>query len=239
MACLSIDDELKDNETIRMDQTLRTAIGIEPVLQGLNKSELIYDKDGNSDLVYPINVQRAKFNRPNLLTRSLKQQYLICNVHHAMATDMEIPIVRLSERIMEVLGIKAGDRVRLINGKYHENLRCLPLDPKYQLPLKTMESDFADWKYQLPENEDLRLPWITLDRQARLALDIQPWQPIIVGRDTLHALSSEYAEIALAIALGALGGAIVFDALLAQVIFGIVAFAAISLLIWAKIRSKI
>jgi len=239
MACLSVDVKSDDDETIRMDQTLRTAIGLATIMQGPEKKELIYSPDWGGDLKYPIVIQRAKFGGPNRLTRTLRQQYLICVVHHAMATDMETPLVRLAARAMQVLGIEPGDRVRLINGERHKTLRCLPLDPKFQLPLKTMEKDFADWKYQLTEDEDLRLPWITLDLQTRLALDVQPWQPIMVGRDTYYALKSEFSQVALAVVLAALGGAIVVNNLFAQLAILLAGFSIVSILVWLKIRSRI
>lgn len=238
-ACLSIDDELADDETIRMDQTLRTAIGLEPMMQRPDREELVYRPYGAGDLKFPINVQKSEFKGPGLLTRTLKQQYLVCTVHNAMVWDMENPIVRMAEWAMQSLGLEPGDQVCLINENHHLSMRCLPLDTKHQLPLRIMEEDFAAWKYPLPENEDLRLPWITIDRQTRLALDVQPWEPILVGRDTGHLLASEYGHIALAIALGALGGAIVVDFLLFQLISLLVGLTVISLLIWAKIRSRI
>ena len=245
MACLSVDDKLDDNETIRnetirMDQTLRTALGLTTIMQGPKKKELIYSPAGGGDLKYPIVIRRERFKGPNWLTKTLRQQYLVCVVHHAMAADMETPLVRLAMRAMQVLGIEPGDRVRLINGEHHKTLRCLPLDPAFQLPLKTMEKDFADWMYELPKKDkDLRLPWITLDLQTRLALNVQPWQSIIVGRDTYHALKSEFSQVALAVALATLGGAIVVEDLFPQLTILLIGFSIVSILIWLKIRSKI
>ena len=241
IARLSVDDEIKNNQTICMDQTIRTAIGLAPMMQGVNtdKTELFYRPGKKSDLMYPIDVQRAKFKKPNFLTRMLGQQYLICIAHNAMAADMETQLVRLTEQAMQILGIKPGDRVRLINGERVIKLRCLPLDPKYQLPLKAMDKDFADWKYPIPDEKELRLPWIALDRQARLALDVQPWQPIVVGRDTGQALRSELGEVAYAVALATLGGAIVVKDPVAQAIILAAGFLTISVLICMKIRSRI
>lgn len=244
MAYLSIDGSMDDaemvrDETVRVDQTLRTAIGLEPIMQGSEKKELIYSPDGDGDLKYPIVIQRAKFRGPGWITRLLKQQYLICVVHHAMSTDMETPLVRLTTRAMQVLGIEPGDKVRLINNERHKTVRCLPLDPKFQLPSERMETSYGDWKYELPMDEDLRLPWITMDRQTRLALDVQPWQAIIVGRNTLNALASEFSQVALAVALAALGGALVVDHLFTQLAILLGGFSIVSILIWVRIRSRI
>jgi len=140
---------------------------------------------------------------------------------------------------MQVLGIEPGDKVFLISEKGRKKLRCLPLDPKSKVPSETMEKTFADWKCPLPDDEDLHLPWITLDLQARLDLDVQPWQPIIVGRDPYHALASEYSQVALAVALAAVGGAIVVDFLLGQLVILLTGFSIVSILIWLKIRSRI
>lgn len=237
IARLSVDGEMKNNQTICMDQTIRTAIGLTPIMQGRSKKELLYRKGMKSQLKYPIDIQRAKFKKPNFLTKMLGQQYLICIAHNAMAADMETQLVRLTERAMQVLGIKPGDRVRMINGERVIKLRCLPLDPEYQLPLKSMYKAFADWQYPIPTKIEERLPWITLDRQARLALDVQPWQPIVVGRDTWQALQSELGEVAYAVALAALGGAIVFPAI--QGIILAVGLLTVLVLISLKIRSRI
>ncbi len=236
---VDVDNKIKNDETILMDQTIRTAIGLTSIMQGRGKKKLSYRKGKNSQLKYPINVQRAEFKGPSRFTKMLRQQYLICIVHNSMVSDMETPLVRLRERAMQVLGVKPGDRVRLINGEHMTNLRCLPLDPKEQLPLKSMKKEFADWKSPIPKEEDMRLPWITLDKQTRLMLGVRPWQPIVVGRDTGQALKSELGEVALAVALATLGGAIVVKSPIWQGIILAAGLLAVSVLISMKIRSRI
>ncbi len=208
-------------------------------MQGRNKKKLVYSGEGCGRLKYPIAIQRANFSGPNPITRLFKQQYLICIVHHAMGLDMETPHVRLTAQAIQVLGIQPSDKVVLISDKGHKKRRCLTLDPKFELPSKTMKKTFAVWKCPFPKDKDLRLPWITLDRQTRLDLDVQPWQPIIVGRDPYHALTSEYSQVVLAVALGAVGGAIIVDFLLGQLVILLTGFSIVSILIWRKIRSRL
>ena len=207
LARLSVDRDL-DDETIRIDQTLRTAICLEKIMQGSGKKELMYSPGRAGALEYRIVIQRSNFPGPTLLARRLKQQYLICLVHHAIPRDMETPIARLTEQSMEVVGIQPGDKVLLFNEERRRSLRCLPLNPKTQLPLPTMRQYFTP---PCPDSayEGLLLPWVTIDLQTRLDLGVDPWQPILVGRDPRHALALEFNHVAAALALAAVGGAIV------------------------------
>ena len=236
LACLS-DDPGLDDETIRMDQTLRTAICLGKIMQGSTAKELVYSPDIDGALKHPVVIERSNFRGPTRLARLVKQQYLICLVHHAIARDMETPIARLTESSMEVIGIQTGDKVLLISEKTRKPLRCLPLDPK-GLPLESMRKYFTppcpDTEYQ-----DLLLPWVTIDLQTRLDLGVDPWQPIIVGRDPGHAIISEFGQVVLGVALAAVGGTFVVsdDAWqLAIITTGLVAVLAF---IGLKIRSRI
>lgn len=82
LACLS-DDPGLDDETIRMDQTLRTAICLEKIMQGSAAKELVYSSDIDGALKHPVVIERSAFRGPTRLSRLVKQQYLICLVHAA------------------------------------------------------------------------------------------------------------------------------------------------------------
>jgi formylmethanofuran dehydrogenase subunit D len=241
LACLSVDYELDDDSTVRIDQTLRTAIGLEAMMQGSGKKELIYRTNGDRDLEHPIFIQLSQFPGPTLLAKLVKQQYLICAAHVAMSEDMEKPIARLTPNSMETIGIQPGDKVLLISENGRKPVRCLALDSKKQLPTKTMNEYFPEGRGPLLEDEDLRLPWVTLDRQTRIAIGAEPWEPIIVGRDPRHALTSELGVVAMGLAVSALGGAIVVPDIhpLLPMAIVIAGFVGVSVLIWIKIRSRI
>lgn len=64
LACLSVSEDLNDNETILMGQTLRHGIGLKGFLEVSQKNDLIYDPDGNGSLSYPIKIQRSDFRGP-------------------------------------------------------------------------------------------------------------------------------------------------------------------------------
>lgn len=240
LTCLSVDYEL-DDETIRMDQTLRTAICLDVIMQGTGKKELVYRSNGNRDLEHPIVIQPSNFRGPTLLPRLLKQQYLICAVHHAMPEDMETPIARLTKESMDVIGIQPGDKVLLISEKDRKPIRCLVLHPDNPLPFDTMYEYFTAWPCPGPKDQPLRLPWVALDRQTRIAIGAEPWEPIIVGRDPRHALASELGVVAMGLAVSALGGAIVVPDIhpLLPMAIVIAGFVGVSVLIWIKIRSRI
>lgn len=252
LACLSVDCDLP-NDTIRIDQTLRTAICLEKIMQGPGKRELVYSPDGRSDLEYPIVIRRSNFRGPSPLAKLLKQQYLICVVHHALPTDMETPLARLTTLAMEAIGIQPGDKVWLIGDNGRKKIRCLPLDPGIKLPLPSMGKHFTP---PCPETDyqELTLPWITIDLQSRLDLNqtgldsnnVNPWDPIIVGRDLPHALASEFSTVAMGVALSAVGGAVVVPEIIITDVYSwlplsiiLTGFVAVSLLVALKIRSRI
>lgn len=240
----SVDDEL-DDQTIRMDQTLRTAICLEKIMQGTGaKRELLYTEDGSGSLNLPVTVQRSNFGGPSVFARLLKQQYLVCLVHHAKPRDMETPIARLSKQSMGVIGIQPGDKVKLISETCQKSLRCLPLDPNVKLPLRSMRRLYPP---PCPSKayRGLLLPWITMDLQTRLDLKVKPWQPIILGRDPYQALATEFNHVALGLALSALGGAIAVPKEISAehpwlpLSIVMVGLAGVLMLIWVKIRSRI
>jgi hypothetical protein len=244
LARLSVDKNL-DDKTIRIDQTLRTAICLEKVMQGVKKKkELVYDPTGRGTLERPIAVERSGFRGPSLLGRLVKQQYLVCLVHHAKPRDMEKPIARLATQSMEVLGVEPGDKVLLASEKGRKSIRCLALDSKDALPLKETMRDFTA---PCPEThyDDTLLPWVTIDLQTRRKLGVEPWEPIMVGRDPYHALAQEFSQVGLAVALSALGGAVVVPEAITQkcpwapwAIVG-AGFVGVLALVWLKIRSRI
>ena len=238
LACLS-DDPGLDDETIRMDQTLRTAICLEKIMQGSAAKELVYSPDAARDLEEPIRIERSAFRGPTLLARLVKQQYLICLVHQALSMDMETPIARLTNSSMEVIGIQSGDKILLISEKNRKPLRCLPLDTE-GLPLEAMRTVFTPVCPDV-EDQDMLLPWVTIDLQTRLDLGVAPWQPIIVGRDPGNAIVSEFGQVVLGVALAAVGGSII-AADYADISFSygiLVAGFVVLLLTVFKIRSRI
>ncbi|MFC1585211.1 hypothetical protein ACFL5V_06675 [Fibrobacterota bacterium] len=93
LGCTSVDDQL-DEHTLRMDQTLRQAVWLEKIMQGKGKKELEYKPDGSGDIEHPVSVRPSAFKGPTLLARLLKQQYLMCLIHHAMSRDSEKPLAR-------------------------------------------------------------------------------------------------------------------------------------------------
>ena len=97
LACLIVDKSLNDDDIIRMDQTVRTAIGLDKMMQGSDAKKSYFQ---DRILPQPIIIEPSNFPGPGLLGRLLKQQYLICIIHHALPTDMEPPIARLKRSSM-------------------------------------------------------------------------------------------------------------------------------------------
>ncbi|MCH8989638.1 MAG: hypothetical protein IIA92_12635 [Chloroflexi bacterium] len=230
-----------DSETIMIDQTLRHAIGLERIMQGSGSRVLMFNPDGGGDLSCPVMVQRTDFRGPDLTARALKQQYLVCRVHNAMTSDMETPIARLTKDAMDVIGIQPGEKIRLVGEENRLGIRCLALDSEInkKLPLPSMHKFWTCPDPALSEPEADPLPWVTLDQQTRLALALDPWHTVFVGRDPRNKLASEFSLIASALALSALGGAIIVPYFNPWLPLGIVAagFVGVLALTWAKIRS--
>lgn len=248
LARLSVDTDL-DDQTIRMDQTLRTALGLDKIMQGSADKESTPEDES---LGQSISIQAANFRGPSFLSTVLKQQYLVCIIHHALPIDMETPIARLKKSSMEAIGIESGDKVWLISDFGCQAIRCLPFDDQVRLPLDSMKIQFPP---PLPdeEYEGLVLPWVTMDFQTRLHLnqtgeasnDVKPWHPILVGRHLPHALASELSTVAMGLALTALGGAVVLPDTITTdfpwlpVSILVASFVTVLILIALKIRSRI
>ena len=232
LGCLRVDDDL-DHGLVQMDQTLRTAIGLDRIMQGSGDFES-HDKESRT-LKHPIKVQASNFSGPSVLARVIKQQYLVCMVHHALPEDMEASLVRVPQSSMDVLGIESGDKVLLGSEGGSVQVRCLVLKSEPCLPLKSMSIDFTPLWEQA--DDEMQLPWITMDLHTRQQLDINPWEPILVGRDPFHSLVSEFDEVMLAIALAAVLGTIGLPEYQLPII--LVGFTGIFILILLKLRSRI
>ena len=234
LGCVKVDAHLAD-DMLRLDQTLRTAIGLDRIMQGSGDRE-----DLANDcriLVHPIYVTASTFKGPGWLSRLIKHQYLVCFIHHALPEDMETPLVRLPKTAMDVLGIQAGGKVLLCSEENTVRLRCLLLDSRTTMPLESMKNHFTQpWEDEQGDTTSL-LPWIAIDLQTRLKLKVDPWQPIFVSRDPIHALVSEFDQIVVAVALAAVLGTVGFSGYEWQImVFGLVM---IFWLIFTKLRSRI
>ena len=239
LACLSVDQEL-DNETIRMDQTLRAATCLDMIMGGSGKKELVYRPGGDRDLEHPIVVRRAIFRGPSLLDKLVKQQYIICTIHHAMPDDMERSVARLTTDSMKVIGIQPGDKVLLVSHKRRKAVRCLAMNPDFPLPSDSMLKYFPA-PCHVSQYEEMRLPWVTMDLETRVILGVEPWQPIFVGRYVPQLLAPELTELTVAVVLAGLGSALVLKDIhfllpIAAIITGVVVATVVILL---KIRSRL
>ena len=248
-ACLQIDPEL-DDDSIRIDQTLRMALALKRFLPGDQSLEYVPESDElagypetkeERHLEHPVVVFRSRFRGPGLLARWLRQQYLVCAVHYSQPQDMEKPIARVSEDSLDVLGIDEGDKVQIVGERRTLPLRCLALDPADEIPTEPMKKKRTPWWHDLDEDHRTPLPFITLDRESRRLLgDLVPWQPVFVGRDPRYVLASEFREVMLAVALGVLGGVFFFQD--NRIVQGAILTAGFGLaigLIILKIRSRI
>ncbi|MFC1585212.1 hypothetical protein ACFL5V_06680 [Fibrobacterota bacterium] len=146
---------------------------------------------------------------------------------------------------MEVIGIKPGDKILLIGEEGRQSIRCLPMNPEVQkkLPLESMNTFAIPCANQ--DYDELQFPWVCIDKQTRLKLGAEPWQAVLVGRDPGHVLAWELGGLAAAVALSAIGGAIVVPETIRQALpwlpLGIVlaGLATVILFTLIKIRSRI
>lgn len=242
LACLSIDDSL-DDETILMDQTIRMAICLGKSIQ--NKNEMVFNPDGAGGLSHPIAIRRWRFGRPRLMSRLFKQQYLVCLVHHALAVDMEKPIVRINENAMDVINLGKRDRVFLMSEDARTSVRCLPLPSEIRLPMESMQHFNPPCPGEAYAAQTL--PWITMDSYTRRLLNVDPWEPIFVGADIYRIVAREAALLGtiVGVTVGlsqfvpkqiSMGNTIITNVPLALVIAG---FVIGTIFMWVKVRSRV
>lgn len=204
LAFLQVDEDVLEGE-IRIDQTLRTALGAK-------------EKD-------PVFVKTAKPIKrgisKRILMRTLKTQIELMRVKSAPYSDMEKNICRISKDVMRIIGVDEGDFIEIQSPETLINLRALELSEKLrELHEKVIEANPERYPncIKILSLERLRktkrdIPWIFLDADARKELGVEPCDIVRIYRDVGHTLYKQLTILSVPVVLTAIGAVIAIDGL--------------------------
>ena len=193
--------------TVRMDQTLRVALG---AMTQEDCSTLLEDGVSPEDTermnqvsIAPFNTKRSLKDRfMGILHTIVGTQPLVMRVRYSLYSDMEIPVCRIPPNLFTVLGISEGEFVEIsaIDKKdQSENktvVRVLGLESadieKRQHEVENKGNFYPDISgilgLSLLKRENSDLPWIFLDYERRSSLDVWPGDVVRVCRSSRHLL---------------------------------------------------
>lgn len=202
-------DTTVNDDQIRVDQTLRNAIGV-------RKGDLV--------VVKKVNVKEG------FLKKIVGYQYEVARIGKADPADMEKNICRVPQEVIDVLAIEEGDYVEI---KPHEGkpikLRAFSIRPSSKLECKRgkfKEYNIKERALKLQRNahrdvgfEAEKTPIIFLDKDARIQLgggkiedELPELMPVKIRRDTWHTVYKHLSEVSLALLLAFIGLAIALPA---------------------------
>ena len=182
------DDEL-DTDTVRLDQKIRMAIGATKI----NESKVLIQKvDNNFERKYS--------------DRFFGKQTNILRVKRASFNDMEIPICCIEKRVMKTIGVVEGDKIFVEGPQKRIEIQVLELSPKMiESRLELMKRKGDDYYVKTKHGEvffknrntSQDLPWIFMDYDTRMELDIQPYDPVLVYRSNSFAIKKKLHQTTL------------------------------------------
>jgi formylmethanofuran dehydrogenase subunit D len=204
LAFLQVDEDVPEGG-IRIDQTLRTALGA---------------KEGDEVFVKKAKPIKRGISK-RILTRTLKTQIELMRVKRAVYLDMEKNISRISKDVMRVIGVDEGDFIEIQSFESTINIRALELSNRIR-KLKEEQIEANPERYpnciEILSLERLRktehdLPWIFLDADARKELGVEPCDVVRIYRDVGHTFYKQLTILSVPVVLTMIGAVIAIDGL--------------------------
>lgn len=196
--------------TIRLDQKIRMAIGV--------------DAEGEVTITPPTGI--LEIRRP-LSEQFFGKQVNLLRVRKATFTDMEINVCRLPSGVMKSIGVEEGDKIIVEAANKRIEIRALELTTDMIASRIKKENDEDSKYYSVKDKRrvvlirhnilDYDLPWILLDRDARIKLGIKAYDPVMVYRSNSYAIKTKLHTITLPMVAGIVGFVIGLDYLLPNV----------------------
>ena len=195
-----------DDGVLRVDQTLRTALGAAPGTWLRVEGAPV--GSGPPPLAFP--------------TPFAAHTEQVMRVVKSRPEDMEKPHCRISMESAEILGIKSGDSIRLDSGRRKLVLRALVLSGEHLRAREvqtaedkglqvTTSGELDDVTFASPSKrmelaelsqDGQDLPWIFMSSDQRQELGVQPLDPVYVRRDLSHVLLKRTYLVSLPIMIG-------------------------------------
>lgn len=203
LALLQAVNEAISEDEIRIDQTLRTAIGAKE------------DDKVVIEVIKPL--KRGVLGR--LLMGMLKTQIELMRVKKAIYLDMEKNICRISKDVMKAIGVDEGDFIEVQSPKSSINLRALELSEEIgKLKKEQIKSNPETYPncIEMLSLKRLRktehdLPWVFLDLDARNELGVESCDVVRIYRDVRHTLYKQIYRLSVPLILIIIGAVIALD----------------------------
>jgi hypothetical protein len=173
-----------------------------------------------------------------LAQRALSFRHALCRVHGSNTTDMEKPLVRLPEEVLDIVGVDSGARVvveafgydsRGSAGRRRIVVRALPWRgdqwpaPRPGVPDILMETGSQD------------LPPVTLDLACQQELDAPRGSVVYVRPAVGSLLVDEWSTAATAVVVASLSAAVLGSVLLST-LFILLFVTLLCLQVWRRLR---
>ncbi|GEM_PF-1554707 len=238
---VAVDETLHDNQ-IRIDQTLRNAIGI----------PFNYDRNKTTVEIYPLHL--SWFQRLlDIISYILGRRYLFFRVCKADIPDMEKNLCRIPLDAFKLLGCEVGDKVVcesiVLEGNSHKlkvhGIKAYESSDEMIKRREKLEEANASARYPSAEkllNVSPDIPRIFLDAHIREILQVDSLDPIRVRRDLSDLFFKQVREFGIIFLLSVLAAAqILPDEIRQQVLIPMVmaSLALAVFLILINIRAKI
>jgi hypothetical protein len=195
------------DEEVRLDQTLRNALGIGVV-----------PADGDEVDIYDLKRSRFRTFGERFCDWLLRRRYLFMRVRKADPADMEKRMVRIPPDSFRLLGISSGEKLRIshptpeegqTDGPFIEQrctLQAYPVTPGIEERQKSSAGGLYD---RYPDPGELLgvkpdLGAIYLDQSAREALGVRTLEVVRVRRADPDAFMQQIRSFGLATAAGAI-----------------------------------
>ncbi len=183
----SKEEKETDKYVIRLDQTIRAAIGVNKKVDSSSYHEVSIGKVPKKRKE-PFSEWLFGFGRQRSVARVLMASY----------TDMEVDICRIRETTMECIGIENGDKIVIESTTMSINIRALNLSEQ-MVTVRDKAQEKDDSIYSLKKNprllaikeinKDDDLPLIFIDLDARIKLGVEVGDPVVISRNTRYAIS--------------------------------------------------
>lgn len=239
--CIVVIDENLGDNLIRVDQTLRTAIGI----------DYGFDTNKTTVKIFPLCLTWIQLLK-NFITSILGKRYIFFRVNKADIPDMEKNLCKIPPETFHLLGCDIGDSIVIENMELHGSSYSLEV---YKIKayeasenlienrvIKEKKTEDKGFSARYPSATKLLnlsedIPRIFLDMDARKTLKVDAMESLRVSRDISNLFQKQIREFGIIFFLSILAGAKVFPIELSQLIV-ISILIALSLVL-INIRSRI
>lgn len=192
--CRVVVDETLDETQVRVDQTLRNAVGI----------PFKYDKKDTTVEIYSLRLSRCQ-SLKNFISHILGRRFQFFRVCKADIPDIEKSFCRIPESAFNILGCEVGDNLVCESPIFEENFYKLKaykikgyeaseemIGGREKMEEKDISARYPSAEKLLEVSPDIQR--VFLDAHTRETLKVDPIDPICVSRDLVNLFLKQVRE---------------------------------------------